>query len=121
MRFKSRIIDDVTKRFLADFSLADAGVAIDARAEIRFRIVQVERQDLIEPNEFFDLTDGVIPAFGGAQIEAGFEKMRGVQANAEAARIFHTLKNFAKVFDAMTKAASLAGGVFEGNANRRHF
>ena len=74
-------------------------------------------EDLVETDEFFDLADGVVPAFLGAEVEPGFEEMRRVEADAEAARVFDTLKDFAEMFDAMTEAASLAGGVFEGDAD----
>src|SRR4051812_3654937 len=121
MEFEAGIVDDVTKGFFADFALADASVAIDAGAEIGLRIVEVESEDLAETDELFDLADRVVPAFLSAEIETGFEEMGGVEADAEAARIFNALKNFAEMFDAMAEAASLAGGVFEGNADRRHF
>jgi hypothetical protein len=121
MEFEARIVDDVTKGFFADFALADASVAIDAGAEIGFGIVEVKSENLGETDELFDLADGVVPAFLGAEIETGFEEVGGVEADAEAARIFNALKNFAEMFDAVPEAASLAGGVFESDADGRHF
>ena len=39
VEFEARVVDDVTEGFFADFALADAGVAIDAGAEVGFGIV----------------------------------------------------------------------------------
>ena len=42
MSGETRVVDDMAEGFLADFSLADAGVAIDAGTEFGFGIVEVE-------------------------------------------------------------------------------
>ena len=81
----------------------------------------MEGEDLVEPDKFFNLANGVIPAFLGAEIKTSFEEMRGVETNTEAARIFDALKNFAKMFDAVAEATSLAGSVFEGDADGGDF
>ena len=57
------IVDDLPEGLLADLSLADVRVTIYARAETSLRIVQVEGEDLLQPDERFDLTDGRIPTF----------------------------------------------------------
>src|SRR5262245_5303530 len=117
MHFEARIVDDMAEGFFADFAEANAGVTIDARAEISFGIVDVEGEDLVEADEFFDLADGVVPAFLGAQIESGFEEVRGVEADSKAALVFDALKNFTEMLDAVAEAASLSGGVFERDAD----
>ena len=45
---EARVVDNVAKRFTTDFALADTGVAIDAGAEIRFRIVEMKCEHFLE-------------------------------------------------------------------------
>src|SRR5687768_18113940 len=111
----------MSKRLLADFALANARVAIHARAKISFRVVQMKRQYVVQTDQAFDLADRVVPTFFRAQIETRFEEMRCIQTNSETFRSFHLLKNLSEMFDPMTETTPLPRGIFQRDSDRRIF
>jgi hypothetical protein len=119
--FEAGVVEDVAERFFADFALADAGVAVDAGVEVGFGIVEVEGEDLLKANLFFDLANGVVPAAFGAEVETGLEEVSGVQTDAEALGTFYAVEDLGEVFDFVTEAAPLPRGVFEGDADGAFF
>src|SRR5688572_30579388 len=52
---ETRVVHDVPKSLFADLALADVLVPIDARAEVRLRIVQVQSKHLVETDQRVDL------------------------------------------------------------------
>jgi hypothetical protein len=48
---KSRVIDDVSKGFLANLPIPYVGMPIDTRLKVCLGIVQVERKDLLNANQ----------------------------------------------------------------------
>ena len=80
---EQRVIQNSAKRFRADFAFADVLVAIHARAEHRLRIVDVQHEDAVEPYRAVDQPQGRFEAFGGANIVARGEHVRGINANAD--------------------------------------
>ena len=91
------VVDDVAEGFAADFALADAGVAIDAGAEIGFGVVEVEGEDLVEADEGIDFRDGGLPTLGSADIVSGLEKMGGIETEAEAFGALDAVVDFGEV------------------------
>ena len=73
MPTEARIVDNATKGFLADLAFADVLMPVHARAEVGLGIVQVEGEDLLQPDHRAHLSDGRIPALGGPDVEAGGE------------------------------------------------
>src|SRR5713226_7719714 len=90
---KASIVDDVTKSLAADFSLANPGVTIHARAEVGFGIVEMKGEDAVQANQCIDFRDGGVPPFGRADVVAGGEQVRRVQANSQPLRPLHLLVN----------------------------
>ena len=96
-------------------------VPIDPRIEIRLRVVQVKRQHLLQADHLPDLGDRGVPALGRADVVAGGEEVRGVQANTEPLRLLDAPENIGEVADAVSKAGALPGGVLERDSHRRFF
>jgi hypothetical protein len=77
----------------------------------------VKGEDLVKPDESFDLLDGVIPTRGSADVVAGSEEMGRVQTNPESRRSADVVVKGSEVFDGMAKAGALTGGIFKRNSN----
>ena len=84
MLLEPPVVDDVPKGLLPDFALADVLVPIHARAQVGLGVVQMECEDLLEPNQRGDFTDRGIPAFGCSDVVAGGEEVRSIQTDAQA-------------------------------------
>ena len=48
---KPLVVHDMAKGVASDFPLTDMGVAIDARPQVRFRIIEMKRQHLFETDQ----------------------------------------------------------------------
>jgi len=114
---KPGIVYDMAERFLADFPFPNVLMPVHVGTEIRFRIVQVKRQDLIQPDQRFNLPNGSVPTFNGAKIITGGEKVRGIQTDSESRGLLHSIIDGAKVGDPVAQTTSLPGGVFQRDAD----
>ena len=118
---KTWIVDHVAKGFETNFPLANVGMAVHAGAEGGFGIVQMKSNDLFEADERFDLSNGFVPAFWRADVIAGSIKVGGIKAKAQPLWFSDLIENCGQVFDFVSKAGPLAGGVFQSNTDRRLF
>src|SRR4051794_4318621 len=89
---ETRVVNDMPKCFFANVPLSNSGMTVHTRAERGFGIVQMKRQNILEPNLFLDFANGGVPTFWRPQVVARLEKMRGIQTNAQALRALHPLK-----------------------------
>src|SRR5439155_11607356 len=103
---------DAAQSFAADMTFTDVPVSVDAGVVRCARIVKVNRAHVPCPNRAPDNVDSCFQPIRFANVVAGRERMRRVDANGE--RKFRTrLHNRAQMFEAMSDAFALAGGVFQ--------
>src|SRR5262249_7240238 len=113
MGAKTRITYDRTEGFPADFAFADVLVAVDSRTPIGLRVVEMERKYLVGANEGSPLANRPIPSFWRAQVVAGFEEMRGVQAETEALGSSPPFEYPSQMRDAVAKTTPLPRRVLQ--------
>jgi len=98
----------------ANVTFADVPVPIDARIVRRFGIVEVDRVHVPESNGLLDNRERRLQTLFFTNIVTGRERMRGVDANAQG-QLLGSVHDGPQVFEAMTDAFALAGGVFKQN------
>lgn len=111
------IVDDVSEGGSSNSALPNTGMAIDARAKIGFGIVEMEGQDLVQPDESFDLLNGVIPTRGRTDVMAGSEEMSRVEANSKSMCGADGVVQGGEMFKGVAKARALSRCVFQRDAN----
>src|SRR5882672_1380939 len=74
-------------------------------------------KNLFEPYQFFDFTHGTIPTFARADGVACGEEMRRIETDPKPVGFLHPIINCRKMLDLIAEAGSLAGGVFQRDAN----
>src|ERR1051326_2037256 len=77
----------------------------------------MESQDLIQPEHFPHLPDDPVPALGATNVEPSREKMTRVNAQPEPFRLAHAIIDLSQMFQVMPQAASLPGGVLQGDTH----
>src|SRR5581483_8293792 len=97
MFFEARIVHDVPERLASDLSLADVRMAIHARAEIGFGIVQVKSEDLLHADERTQLANRRVPALRRANVVTRGKEVRRVQADAKPRGLFDLVENRAEM------------------------
>jgi len=81
MVLKPRIVDDMAEALEADFSFSDVSMAVHARTEIGFGIVQMKSNHLPQTEEGVYFADNRVPSFARADVVTGREQMTRIQAN----------------------------------------
>ena len=115
---KAFVVHYMAKGVTPDFPLPDMGVAIDARSEVRFRIIEMKRQHLLETDQRRQLADCRIPTTAGAKIVPRGKEMRGIETNTQTRGLVYLIVDCGQVRSRISEASSLAGRVFESDANR---
>ena len=92
-------------------------MAVDAAVELALGVVQVHAAQVVEADDVAQLLESALAVFFGTQIVPGGEGVAGVDANADAALIFHAVDDRRQVFEFEAQVAALAGGVLD---HRRH-
>ena len=92
-------------------------MAVDAAVELAFGVVQVHAAQVVETDDVAKLLKSALALFFGTQIVPGGEGVAGVDANADAALVFHAVDDRRQMFEFEAQVAALAGGVFD---HRRH-
>src|SRR2546425_238502 len=115
---KTWIIDDMPKGFFADLALSDARMPIDMRIQISLRIIQMKGHDLLHADQRIDLANGGVPSFGRANVVTGGKKMRRIQTNREAFRLFHTLEDHGQMPNLRAEATPLPRRILQRDAHR---
>ena len=110
------VVDDVAERLFAYQPVANVVVPVDPRIEIRLRVVQVKRQHLLQADHLPDLGDRGVPALGRADVVAGGEEVRGVQADTEPLRLLDAPEDIGEVADAVADEVTVGITDFAQNA-----
>src|ERR1043166_4038483 len=103
MAGKSAIVDQMPEALEANFTLADVGVTIDARAEFSFRIIEMEGDNLVKADECFDLGHDLVPAFWRANVVAGGIKVGRIKATTEPLRMGGAIINLRQVLHSVAE------------------
>ena len=115
---KPLVVHDMAKGVPSDFPLTNMGVAIDARPQVRFRIIEMKRQHLFETDRRLQLIDRCIPTAASTKIIPRGKEMSGVETNTQARGLVNLLIDCRQMRKRMSEASTLAGRVFESDANR---
>src|SRR5262249_1500037 len=107
------VVQDQPERLDAELSLADVVVAVDARAQLFLRIVQMERREALDADELVEFLEHRRVALLGAEIVAGGERVLGVEADAEPFALLGRVDDVADLLEAVAETASLSGGDLE--------
>lgn len=75
-----------------------AVVAVDAAVELAFGVVQVHAAQVVETDDVAKLLKSALALFFGTQIVPGGEGVAGVDANADAALVFHAVDDRRQMF-----------------------
>lgn len=109
----------MAKALQADLAFANMGVTIDSGTKRSFGIVHVQSDKLIDANQRIKLIHRGVPSLRRPNVIARSKEVAGVEADGEALRIFHALKNLREIAQPVSKATALAGGVLQGDPNWR--
>jgi hypothetical protein len=110
---ESLVINDVRKPLASNFALADAGVAIDAGPQVRFGIIQMKSQNLIQPDHVIEFLHRGVPARWLADIVPSGEEMRCINAKAEPVWKIAFFVNVTQISEFRPKATPLPRGIFQ--------
>lgn len=86
-------------------------MAVDAAVELAFGVVQVHAAQVVETDDVAKLLKSALALFFGTQIVPGGEGVAGVDANADAALVFHAVDDRRQMFEFEARVAATAGGV----------
>ena len=92
-------------------------VPVQARAQGRPRVVQVEGQDPREPDGLRTLLDGRLPSCRAPEIVAGREEVAGVDADAEPLRSRRAPHQLPELAERPAQRVACAGRVLERDSN----
>src|SRR5437899_385234 len=109
------MLSKAPKRVFTDVPFANVPVPIDARVEWRFRIVEMNRADVSQPDCPANYFDRRFESAWFANVITSGERMRRVYAHTER-QLRTRLHDRAQMFEAMADAFALAGRIFEENA-----
>ena len=113
------MVQDAREGWLPYVATADVLVAIGVGGERRLGVVHVDHADVIEADGGVGFIQGALQALRRANVEAGGEKMRGVETDAglreDAARAA-AIEHLAEVVELRAEASSLPCGVFDQDA-----
>src|SRR5436190_10748132 len=104
MVFEPAVVHDISEPFKADLPLTDVRMPVNARAEIGFRVVQVERYNLPNADKGSDLANGGLPSLFGADVVTCGEQMRGVEAYRQPFGFGQAIKDFGEVRHSVAEA-----------------
>src|SRR5438445_865404 len=110
---KTLIIHELAKREGADLALAHVLVPVDPGTQRLHAVVEVERQDQVEPDDPIDLSEGLVVPPLGRDVIASCEDVAGIDADGDAVGVLAQLTHPAELLEAASQAQPLSGGGLE--------
>src|SRR5207253_1301744 len=107
---EARVREDVREAGVADLAEADVGVAVDARIERGFAVVEVPGADFFHADVFAGQGDHALVAGARANVVTGGEDVARVDADADALRLLHRGDDLAELFKRAAETGALTGG-----------
>src|SRR6056297_1872700 len=107
-----RIIHQEFEGVGAEISLAQAVVAVDFAAELRFCVVDVDTHQLLEADDPLEGLHGLLIGLLGPQIVSGGKYMTGVDAHPDPIGVGRLIDESCQVFEAVTDVRSLSSSGF---------
>ena len=112
---ETRVVDEVSERFGADFAATDRGMAIDAAPEFAQAVVEMPNADPSQADGPVQRLDGFIVLRTGFQGIARREDVTRIDAHRQALRATRAVDDSAQVFEAVAQARPLTRGRFQGD------
>src|ERR1051326_1373906 len=110
---KARVVHDKSKRRKAEMPLADVRMPIDTRAERSLRVVDVNRDNLLDAEYAIEFVHRLPIASLSADVITGREKMAGIEAHGKTPAICHELVDAREMLEAVPETVALARGDFQ--------
>src|SRR5262249_52166790 len=114
---EATVVEQAAKCAQSEEAHADVLVPVQARAERRSRIVQVEGQDTREADSLRALVDRGLPSRRAPQVVSGGEEVAGVDADAESLRSRRAPHELSKLDERPAERVSRARRVLERDAD----
>ncbi len=87
-------------------------MTVDPAAEGALGIVEMHAAQILKTDDAFEGGEGFFAGFGAAQVVAGGESMAGIDADADAGFIFHTVDDGREVLELKAEVAALGQRCF---------
>ena len=113
MPAKRGSLTQAAERFEAEMALADMLMAIDARMERLERIVDMKRDEAIEPDVLVEFGESAVVALFRAQIVARSEGVLGIEAQPQPLVLVDRIEDPAHLFELVAEIAALPRRDFE--------
>src|SRR5438105_14442303 len=88
-------------------------MAIDARAERLFRVVEMKRADILDSDMLVDVVDHLFVSVARANLVAGCEDVTCVDADADASFVVDCIDDSPELFERAAEAGALSRCRFE--------
>ncbi len=107
------IVHEKTERFDSYLASADACVAIDARAELDFAIVEMKGSYLLEAHRLVERPHRRLVFLFSPHRVARSEDMTGIETDSDPVGVLGRIENRRQLLELPTEIASLTGGCFQ--------
>src|SRR5690349_9925542 len=114
------MLGDAAQGFGADVAFADVPVTVDAGVVNGARIVEVNGANALQTDCLLNSLQQRIEPVRVANVVTSGERVRRVETNPER-QLRTRVHDLAEMFEAVTDAVALSGGVFEQDAQRTEF